>query len=133
MHGYLLIDADANRIAEINATLEKQVAFGWGILGHLDRGGHFLVQQAEVSNHQWGLTRMELSFTGKILLFKSLAIHSTDVFSDFRPVPPNLTFVQGVELLHKELADQQSGAAKPKPQEAGAHKPDKNQNTCRNH
>ena len=131
MQGYVLIDAGANRMAEINATLEKQVAFGWGILGHLDRGGRFLVQQANVSNHEWEPTRMELSFTGKILLFKNLAIHSSDVFSDFRSVSPNLTFAQGVDLLKKELAAEQAGAAKPKPQPAGA-KPDQNQNSCCN-
>ena len=33
---------------EIDGTLSKEVGFGWGILGHLDRGGHFLVEQAEV-------------------------------------------------------------------------------------
>jgi hypothetical protein len=128
MRGHLLVDPIANRIAEIDATLEKEVAFGWGILGHLDRGGHFLVQQAEVSNHQWDLTRMELSFTGKILLFKNLAIHSRDVFSDFRPVPADLTFAQGVELLHKALAAE--NAAKAKPQQGA--KPDRDQSPCCN-
>lgn len=113
MHGHVLIDAASNRLAEIDATLEKEVAFGWGILGHLDRGGHFLVQQANVqqanaNRSDWQLTRMELSFTGKILFFKSLAIRSTDVFSDFHPVPGNLTFAQGVDLLHKELAAEQA-------------------------
>jgi hypothetical protein len=132
MQGHLLIDPGANRIAEIDATLEKQVAFGWGILGHLDRGGRFLVQQAEVSSHQWDLTRMELSFTGKILLFKNLAIHSSDVFSEFHPVPSNLTFAQGVELLHKELAAEQERTEKPKPEGAGTSRPDQNQNPCCN-
>lgn len=129
MQGHVLIDPVANRIAEIDASLQKEVAFGWGILGHLDRGGHFLVQQAEVANQQWGLTRMDLSFTGKILLFKSLAIQSSDVFSDFHSVPSNLTFAQGVELLYKELAAEQ---AKAKSQEAGANKPVQNQKTCCN-
>ena len=132
MHGHVLIDASANRVAEIDATLERQVAFGWGILGHLDRGGHFLVQQAEVSNQQWDLTRMDLAFTGKILLFKSLAVRSSDIFSDFRPVPPNLTFTQGVELLHKELAAEQTSAAKSKSPEVGTRKPDQEQKPCCN-
>jgi hypothetical protein len=131
MSGHVLVDTNANRIAEIDATLEKQVAFGWGILGHLDRGGRFLVQQANVSNHEWELTRMELSFTGKILLFKGFAVHSTDVFSDFHPVPANLTFAQGVELLHTELAAEQAAAAKSKP--PAANKPDQNQNSCCKH
>jgi hypothetical protein len=47
---------------------------------------------------------MELGFTGKVLLFKSLNIKSTEIYSDFRPVPSDLTFAQGVELLKKEVA-----------------------------
>ena len=53
---------------------------------------------------------MELSFTGKVLFFKRLNIHSSDVFTDFRPVPNTLTFGQGVELLKKELAQNQPAA-----------------------
>jgi hypothetical protein len=133
MYGHVLVDPVANRIAEIDATLEKQVAFGWGILGHLDRGGHFLVQQAEVSNQQWGLTRMDLVFTGKILLFKTLTVQSSDVFSDFRPVSSNLNFTEGVELLYKELAAEQAAAAKSKSQMIGPPKPDQNQKSCCGH
>jgi hypothetical protein len=133
MYGHVLLDPVANRIAEIDATLEKQVAFGWGILGHLDRGGHFLVQQAEVSNQQWTLTRMDLAFTGKILLFKSLTVQSSDVFSDFRSVSPDLNFTQGVELLHSELAAEQANAAKPKPQMIVPPKPDQDSKSCCNH
>ena len=108
MHGHILVDAKQARLAEIDGTLEKEVGFGWGILGHLDRGGHFLVQQAAVGNHQWELTRTDLSFTGKILLFKKLKIRSTDTFSDFHAVAPDLTFAQGVALLEKEAARIQS-------------------------
>lgn len=118
MQGMLLIDANENRIAEIDGTLQKQVGFGWGIFGHLDRGGRFLVQQADVGNGHWEVTRMELLFTGKILLFKSLNIRSTDIFSDFRQVSSNLTFAQGVELLKKEAAgnqDQQQSQSSEKP------------------
>jgi hypothetical protein len=112
MSGHLLIDAKENRVAEIDGTLEKEVGFGWGILGHLDRGGRFLVQQADVSDHHWEVTRMELTFTGKILFFKKLNISSSDLFSDFHQVSSDLTFAQGVELLKKKIAQEQSGAEK---------------------
>lgn len=102
MAGHLLIDANEKRIAEIDGVLQKDVGFGWGILGHLDRGGRFVVRQAEVGSHHWELTSMELTFSGKVLLFKKLNIRSSDVFSDFHPVSPDLTFAQGVELLRKE-------------------------------
>jgi hypothetical protein len=117
MAGHLLIDTSEKRIAEIDGTLVKEVGFGWGILGHLDRGGRFLVRQADVGGHHWELTSMQLTFTGKVLLFKKLNIRSSDEFSNFRSVPPDLTFAQGVELLRKEAdkntSGQESGRATP--------------------
>jgi len=104
MQGFVLIDSDARRIARIDGTLFKEVGFGWGILGHLDKGGHFLVEQSEVGDGSWDISHMSLKFTGKILLFKSLAITSDEVFSDFRHVPAETTFAQGVEMLKAEQA-----------------------------
>ena len=104
MQGFLLIDAAARRIARIDGTLFKEVGFGWGILGHLDKGGHFLVEQRDVGDGSWDVSRMSLSFAGKILLFKSLSIKSEEVFSDFRRVPDSTTFTQGVEMLEAEEA-----------------------------
>jgi hypothetical protein len=102
MQGYVLIDAEHHRIARIDGTLFKEVGFGWGILGHLDRGGRFIVQQQEVGDNLWEISSMTLSFTGKILLFKNLNINSTEVFSRFKRVPADLTFAQALELLKKE-------------------------------
>ena len=104
MQGFVLIDSEARRIARIDGTLFKEVGFGWGILGHLDKGGHFLVEQRDVGDGSWDISRMSLSFTGKILLFKSIAIKSDEVFSDFRRVPADTTFAQGVEMLKAEEA-----------------------------
>jgi len=131
MQGQLLIDSQENRIAEIDGTLQKDVGFGWGILGHLDRGGRFLVQQGDVGNEQWEVTRMELSFTGKIFFLKKLSIRSSDVFSEFRPVPASLTFAQGVELLEKEIAEHQSaGGTKEHQQETYKTKEQAEEHVC---
>jgi hypothetical protein len=102
MQGYVLIDAVANRLASIDGTLFKDVGFGWGILGHLDRGGRFVVHQQDVGNDVWEISCLNLKFTGKILLFKNLTIDSTEIFSGFKQVPSDLTFAQAVELLKKE-------------------------------
>jgi hypothetical protein len=115
MQGFVLIDSTARRIARIDGTLFKEVGFGWGILGHLDKGGHFLVEQRDVGDGSWDISRMALKFTGKILLFKTIAINSEEVFSDFRRVPADTTFAQGVEMLKAEEAklagNHQPGAA----------------------
>ena len=102
MHGYLLIDPEARRLARIDGTLFRNISFGWGIVGHLDKGGHFRVQQADVGDGTWNITEMSLNITGKILLFKSLNMVSDEVFSDFRRVPDDTNFSRGVELLKAE-------------------------------
>jgi hypothetical protein len=102
MEGYLLIDTVCRRIARIDGTLFKDVTFGWGIIGHLDKGGHFRVWQRDLGDGTWDITEMDLRITGKLLFFKSLSMISDEVFSGFRRVPDNLTFAQGVELLKAE-------------------------------
>jgi len=102
MQGLLVIDPTSRRLARIDGTLFKEVAFGWGILGHLDKGGHFLVEQRDIGNGSWEVSRMSLNLTGKILMFKSLAMKSDEVFSDFRPVPNGITFAEGIEMLKAE-------------------------------
>jgi hypothetical protein len=102
MQGYLLIDPAAQRIARIDGTLFRDVTFGWGILGHLNRGGHFVVQQQDVGDGSWEISCMRLEFTGKILLFKSFAIKSEEEFSGFRRVPSGITFAEGVKMLQEE-------------------------------
>jgi len=104
MAGFLLIDPAAHRIARIDGTLFREVNFGWGILGHLNKGGHFFVEQQDLGDGSWDVSCMRLDFAGKILLFKNIAIKSDEVFSNFRRVPAGTTFAQGVEMLKTEQA-----------------------------
>ncbi len=110
MEGTMLIDANADRIAKIDGTLFRSVNFGWGILGKLDRGGKFIVEQAEVVPGHWEPTHMVLDFTGHMLIFKSLRIKSADITTDYRLVPVDLTLAQGLQMLNKidgEVAENQ--------------------------
>jgi hypothetical protein len=102
MQGDLLIDVSQHRLAEINGTLFKDVSFGWGIIGRLDKGGRFHVEQADVGGGAWEITEMDLKITGKILIFKTLNYTQREIFSDFQSVPNDTTFAQGVELLKSE-------------------------------
>jgi hypothetical protein len=102
MQGIVLIDAKDNRIARMDGTLFRDVGFGWGILGHLDKGGHFLVEQGKIGDGTWAITKMQLSFTGKAFFFKNIEFKHEEVFSDFLRVPSNLSFADGVALLHKQ-------------------------------
>jgi hypothetical protein len=102
MKGFLLIDPTSRRLARIDGTLFRDVTFGWGIAGRLYKGGSFVVQQADIGDGDWEITEMHLNITGEILFFKSLNMVSDEVFTDFRRVPDNLTFAQGVKMLRSE-------------------------------
>jgi hypothetical protein len=104
MQGELLIDPETKRLARIDGTLFQEVTFGWGILGHLNKGGHFRVQQADLGleDGSWGITQVSLNMTGKILMFKDINMVSDEVLSDFHRMPERLTFAQGVEMLKIE-------------------------------
>lgn len=103
MAGTMLIDPRAKRLAEIDGHLFRDVNFGWGILGHLDKGGQFIVRQGDVTGEgNWQVTEMKLNFDGKAVIFKSIHIRDDDRASNFHVIPNNLTFAQGVELLRKQ-------------------------------
>ncbi len=102
MRGTVLVDAKRERLAQIDGTLFKDVSFGWGILGHLDKGSEVIVEQANVGNGDWQITRLRLRVTGKVLLFKGINIDSTEVYSDFHRVSNKLTFGEGLELARKQ-------------------------------
>ena len=112
MDGTMLINATEKRLVEISGTLFQDVNFGWGIFGRLDRGGRFIVKQSKIGADRWETTEMNLRFTGKILLFKSLNINEYETESDFRIAPRNLTLAQGVELLQRQppVVAQKNGA-----------------------
>ncbi len=106
MEGSMTVDATAMRLAKIDGTMLKDVSIGWGIIGHLDKGGKFYVEQAEVAKGNWEITKMRLNFTGKALIFKTIRIDETDTSTDFRQVP-RMSVSEAIAFLDK--ADQENG------------------------
>jgi hypothetical protein len=100
MQGDMLLDETAIRLAKIDGTLFKEVTFGWGILGKLYKGGHFLVEQSEVTPSHWDTTRMILHFEGKALFFKTIHIEDNETSWDFQPVQP-MSVQQAVDFLRQ--------------------------------
>jgi hypothetical protein len=105
MTAVILIDREEKRVARIEGTLFRDVTFGWGVLGRLNRGGHIEITQARVAGGYWGMTRMQLVFVGRIVLVKPLNIEETEDSWDYRPVP-RMSVAQALEYLR-------SGAANP--------------------
>jgi len=111
MEGTMVVDAAVYRLVRVQARLIRRVNFAWGILGHLDPGGRFLLEQQDVGVGRWQITLLALHFTGKIFFFKTINIDSTVRTSDFRRLKDDLTLVQGLELLRLEAERAQPNPA----------------------
>lgn len=98
MDGTMKIAVPQNHIVLLHAKLFRQVNFGWGILGHLDPGGEFIIEQSEITPQHWDLTHMKLNFTGKALFFKTIDIHEDERTSDYQEVPA-LNLAEAIQKL----------------------------------
>jgi hypothetical protein len=98
MQGVLLINKREKRLAGMDGTLMQNVDFGWGILGKLDKGGTFRVQQSEVGPHDWEMTRLDVHIHGRALFFHTISQDQTENMTEFEPVPKNISLAQAASL-----------------------------------
>jgi len=98
MKTVVLIDREEKRISKIEGTLTRDVTFGWGFLARLNRGGHIEITQAKVASGHWGITGMQLTFAGRIVIVKPLNIAQSEACFDYRAVP-KMNVSQALEFL----------------------------------
>ncbi len=110
MRGVMEISLPSARIVRIEGTLFQSVNFGWGVLGRLNSGGQFLIEQAPVGNGRWEVTHTRLRFTGKVLLVKDLNIDEESHNSNFQTVP-SLSLTNAVDFVaaQPQVIGQSSG------------------------
>jgi hypothetical protein len=111
MEGDMVIDSTAMRLLKIDGTMMRDVSIGWGIIGHLDKGGHFEVEQSEVDKGDWEITSMRLNFTGKALIFKTIRINEADTSTEFRKIP-KMKVAEAIDYLKKAGGPNASVAGK---------------------
>jgi hypothetical protein len=103
MEGEMWVDCKQERLAAFDGHLTQIVKFGFGLLGHLDKGGHFEVRQAEVAPGHWDMTTMNLAMTGKALLFASIGMQKRENHLDFHRVSDDLTLTQAADILNRTI------------------------------
>lgn len=104
--GKLWIDRASHRLVRIDGTITDSVNIGWGLLGHIDRGGTFFLEQSVVPGSAWRIAEMRIDAKGKALIFKSIRIMQHQWATDFTPVQP-LSVSEAVETL-KQLGSSAS-------------------------
>lgn len=101
--GEMWIDATQHRLVRMRGQLMGNVKFAGGLLGYLQKGGHFDVEQQELSPSQWELTSLDVDMQGKAFVFKAIAIHQKELRTNFRTVPGTLRLADAAEMLTKHV------------------------------
>jgi hypothetical protein len=99
MGGELLIHTADMRLCGLDAHLEHDVLFGFGLLGVLSHKTYFSLARKEVSPGQWTTTRIRIHLDGSFLLLKSLSRDVGSSHSDFRPVGHDLSVAGAAAII----------------------------------
>jgi Tfp pilus assembly protein PilN len=103
MEGTMLVDARMKRLLQIDGRLTSPVEFWGGLLGHLDAGGTFKVEQRDVGEGHWDMVYLHVEMNGKALFFKTISVHQQEAYSDYRLVPEDLTPRQAARELQEDV------------------------------
>lgn len=98
MTGTVWVSPNAERLARIEGVLTRDVSFGWGIFGKLDKGGRYEIEQKQTSRGVWHITRLNLDVKGRVFL-GGFRLQRDEQDAEFRRIPANMSFQTAVELL----------------------------------
>ncbi|HKF22228.1 MAG TPA: hypothetical protein VKE93_11705 [Candidatus Angelobacter sp.] len=99
MRGTVWIDPVHERLTHVKGELFKDVTFGWGILGKLNKGGHYEAEQTQVAPGVWKMTLLDVDFRGSVFFFGRIRIQRKETSADFAPSPPDLTIQAAIKQL----------------------------------
>jgi hypothetical protein len=97
--GTLVVNQRLKRLIDVDGQLTQRVDFGYGILGHVEKGGIFEIRREQVSEAHWKTNLVEIHIQGKVLLFKNVTKDQRESRSDFRPVPLDISLAEAKVLL----------------------------------
>lgn len=111
MTGELWIDVAQERVTRLEGHLRKDVDFGWGILGQLNKGGWIVLEQVDVGDHQWRIVHFKMAMTGRVV-FKTKVFNTTEDESQFVPVPVGTSYQDAIRKLREGQSETaQTGAS----------------------
>lgn len=104
MSGTLWVNTRSKRLARLDAHVQDNLDFGYGILGRLYKGGWFQLERSQVSATDWKTAHLEVHMMGRALMVKSFAKETSETRGGFAPVPAGMNLAQGMALLEQTMA-----------------------------
>ncbi|MBW4027143.1 MAG: hypothetical protein HIU93_07035 [Acidobacteria bacterium] len=106
--GTVLVDRRYKRLIDINGKLVDRIDFGYGILGHIEKGGTFEVRREKVTETHWKTSLVNIQVDGRVILFKTVSKQQREERSGFLPVPTDISLERTRQILDQALT---SGSA----------------------
>lgn len=100
MEGELWIDTKAARVTRLSGRLVKEVDYGWGLLGQIDKGATLLIEQQQIQPGIWRANHLVIHANYRVV-YKSKSSDSTLELTGFQPVPQGLDYRAAIELLRQ--------------------------------
>jgi hypothetical protein len=97
--GTILIDSEHKRLTKVAGQLINRVEFEYGLLGRVDNGTVEL-GRVEVGPQQWKTAFINIHFSGRAAIFKTINKEQYERRSDFRVVSSDLNLSEAKDLLY---------------------------------
>jgi len=101
MNGAIWIDPASDRVTRLEGHLLRDVDFGWGILGRLNRGGWIVIEDANVCGDQWRIVHFQMQLSGRVL-FRTRNFDTVEDESHFEPLPVGMGYRQAIQMLRTD-------------------------------
>lgn len=109
MSGELWIDPSMERVTHLEGRLQRDVDFGWGVLGRLYRGGWIVIDQEDVSGGAWRMVRFKMQMNSRVF-WRTRSFDTTEEETQFAPVAADLSYAQAIKMVR---GDTESGSTGP--------------------
>jgi hypothetical protein len=99
MAGVMVVNTRQKRIQELKGMLTRDVNFGYGLLGKLQKGGTFEIERQQIAPGVWNITATHIHIQGHALIFKSIGEQQDEVTSHYHPTPKSLSLSAAAQML----------------------------------
>src|SRR6266567_6522302 len=110
LSGEIWIEPVNSRVVRLQARLQQDVDFGWGILGRLSKGGWIIIDQGEVSEGVWRVVKFQMQMTGRLLI-RTRTFDTVEEETQYETIPAGLAYQQAITMLRSAPSE----AAAPAP------------------
>lgn len=108
MAGTMVVNQRLKRFVAMHGTVIDRIDFGYGLLGYVDKGGHFDIHREQVSDKHWKTDLVSVHVSGRVILFRSVSKDHYEARSQFQPLETTISLAEAKRLLDQAASENQA-------------------------